>query len=295
MEYQATMLRKEFHISRIYTVHYFEYEKTYEFLGEQHDFWELVYVDRGEVLTTAGKNKFPLVQGEILFHEPGEYHNLQANGIVAPNIIIVAFECRSKEMLFFRGKKMKLSDSEKHLLSVIMKESSEAFSSPLDDTFLRKLDKRPDSLFGAEQLISVALEQLLIFLRRRGDVPSEKVVLPLNRHASQKVLDDVLRFLADNLDKKLRFKEVAEFAGMSGSALKTLFKNRIGQGVMEYFANMKMDRAKVLIREGNYNITQIAMLLGFDSIHMFSRRFKTITGMSPTEYSHSVKVEFESL
>lgn len=295
MEYKATVLKKEFHISRIYTVHYFEYEKLYGFYGEAHDFWELVYVDKGEILVTAGDRKFPLKQGEIVFHQPNEYHNLQANGIVAPNIIIVAFECRSRAMSFFRGRVTSLSDYEKHFLSVIIKEASEAFSSALDDTFLPKLEKRRGGTFGSEQLIGLSLEQLLIALRRSVTSAPGKSTSTITRRLAQDTVADVTDFLADNLGRRLRFSEVAEFAGLSGSSLKSLFRMRTGQGVMTTFANMKIDRAKVLIREGNYNITQISSLLGFDSIHQFSRRFKQMTGMSPTEYGKSVKVDFENV
>ena len=295
MQYQYTKLKKEFHISRIYTIHYFEYEKNYGFLGKKHDFWELVYVDKGEILVTAQERQFPLKQGEIVFHQPNEYHNLQANGIVAPNIIIVAFECRSPAMDFFRGRVMHLSDYEKHFLSVILKEASEAYISPLDDTFLPKLEKRTDSLFGCEQLISVSLAQLLIALRRSGMSSPRRSTTTLMKRLSQDVVAEVTDFLAENIGTKLRFSEVAEFAGMSGSSLKTIFRTQTGQGVMAYFTQMKVDRAKSLIREGNYNITQISALLGYDSIHQFSRRFKEITGMSPSEYGKSVKVEFDTV
>lgn len=295
MQYQSTKLKKEFHISRIYTVHYFEYEKGYEFLGESHDFWEIVYVDKGEIVVTAENRQFPLKQGEMVFHQPNEYHNLRANGIVAPNIIIVAFECRSPAMDFFRNKVMNLSDYEKHFLSVILKEASEAYASPLDDTFLPKLEKRKSSLFGCEQMIALSLTQLFIVLRRTAMSAPRKNETILMKRFSHDVVAEVTDFLAEHIGAKLRFSEIADFAGMSGSSLKNIFRSQTGQGVMTYFAQMKIERAKTLIREGNYNMTQIAAMLGFDSVHSFSRRFKELTGMSPREYGNSVKVEFETL
>ena len=295
VKYSATALKKEFSVSKIYSVHYFEYEKNYEFLGEKHDFWEFVYVDRGEIIATAGEQSFLLKQGEMMFHEPNEFHNLQANGVVAPNLIIVGFECRSREMEYFKKKTINLSESEKHFLSVIIKEASEAFSSPLDATFLSKIAIRDESLFGCEQLISIALEQLLISLRRSGEYRPSKSSTTLMRRLTQDTVIAVTEYLVENIGQKLRFSDVAEFAGLSESSLKSLFRARTGQGVMSYFANMKIERAKILIREGNYNITQISMMLGFDSIHLFSRRFKQIVGMSPTEYSKSVKVDFENV
>ena len=50
-----------------------------------------------------------------------------------------------------------------------------------------------------------------------------------------------------------------------------------------------MDLARQMIREHHYNFTQIADALGFSSIHYFSRQFKRITGMTPSEYASSIK------
>ncbi len=292
-DYILTSLKKEFHISKIATIHYFEYEKDYSFIGERHNFWELVYVDKGEIEVNMNGSWSRLKQGEIVFHQPNEYHNLRTNGIVAPNIIIVAFECNSRAMSFFRQKFFTLSDTEKHLLAVIIKEARHAFSSPLNDTFLKELKRAEDKFFGAEQMILLSLEHLLILLKRsyaEQPMPNSTV---LSRRTEDSVVSGVIDYLTENMGNKLTFAQIAEHAGVSATGLKITFKRQTGQSVMAYFAKMKIDKAKTLIREGNHNITQIAALLGFDSIHLLSRRFRQITGMSPTEYGKSVKVEFE--
>ena len=102
MQYTATHLKKVFTVNEIITIHYFEYEKDYKYIGEKHDFWELVYVDKGEIVIDMDSEQFRLEQGSIAFHQPDEYHNLRANGIVAPNIIIVTFKCKSPAMNFFK-------------------------------------------------------------------------------------------------------------------------------------------------------------------------------------------------
>lgn len=49
-----------------------------------------------------------------------------------------------------------------------------------------------------------------------------------------------------------------------------------------------MKEAKKLLRESNYNVTQISELLGYASIHHFSRMFKRAYGVSPTAYQSSI-------
>ena len=60
-------------------------------------------------------------------------------------------------------------------------------------------------------------------------------------------------------------------------------------GVIEFFSRMKIDFAKQLIRENDMNFTQISDFLGYSSIHYFSRQFKKLSGMTPTEYATSIK------
>ena len=49
MEYESIVLKDEITVRKIYTIHYFEYMKNFEFPGETHDFWELQCVDKGEI------------------------------------------------------------------------------------------------------------------------------------------------------------------------------------------------------------------------------------------------------
>ena len=54
-------------------------------------------------------------------------------------------------------------------------------------------------------------------------------------------------------------------------------------------SRMKIDTAKQLIRSEQMNFTQISEKLGYASIHYFSRQFKKVTGMTPSEYASSIK------
>ena len=64
-------------------------------------------------------------------------------------------------------------------------------------------------------------------------------------------------------------------------------------GVIEYFSMLKIKSAKHFIRMGSLNFTQIAEQLGYTSIHYFSRQFKKLAGMTPSEYASSVKAIME--
>src|SRR5665647_1459433 len=165
-----TTLKEEIVIKKIVTIHYFEYAKDYVFTGESHNFWELVYVDKGEIEVMADTIGYKLKQGEMIFHKPNEFHNVWANGIIAPNLVIISFECKSSTMKFFEEKILQVGDFEKNIMAEIINEAKNAYSSPLDDTFLIKLEKKKKPFFGSEQLIKIYLERMLIMLVRSGEI-----------------------------------------------------------------------------------------------------------------------------
>lgn len=77
------------------------------------------------------------------------------------------------------------------------------------------------------------------------------------------------------------------------SQLQKIFKEQCNLGIIEYFSILKINTSKELIRTKHMNFTQIAEQLGYTSIHYFSRQFKKITGMTPSEYASSIKAMAE--
>lgn len=291
MSYVKTTLKEEFNIKEIVTVHYFEFAKSYIYEGESHNFWEFVYVDKGEVEIMADTNGYKLNQGEIIFHKPNEFHNLWANGRVAPNLIVISFHCNSPSMVFFENKILSADDVGRKLLSSIVKEAKNAFSSDLSESELKKLEFRDNAIFGCEQLIKIYLEEFLINLVRRDTSITKEVRLSssVKERSDNNMTSKIIGFLQDNINNNLTFEDVCKFSNMSKTNLKTVFKEKTGTGVIEYFKSLKIEEAKRLIREEEMNFTQIADILGYSSIHYFSRHFKKATGMTLSDFAYSVK------
>ena len=71
-----TPINPVINVTAFYTVHYFNYGRKFSFEGESHNFWELVYVDRGEATIVADDKQHILRQGEAYFHKPNQFHNI---------------------------------------------------------------------------------------------------------------------------------------------------------------------------------------------------------------------------
>lgn len=293
MYYESVDLSQEIIVNKIVSIHYFEYMSNFSFPGETHDFWEFLYVDKGEVQVIADDKNFTFKKGQIIFHKPNEFHALKANGRIAPNLVVIAFHCKSSSMHFFENKIFQVNELERNLLGRIIIEAKKTYRSRLDDPYLKKLKKNTNPPFGGEQLIKISLEHFLIELVRQYTLYDS--VLPKKQlKSTKKIYDDdtcdrILKYMEISLDSKLTIGQICSDNLIGRSYLQNLFQERYQCGVIEYFSKMKIETAKQHIRDNYMNFTQIAEQLGYSSIHYFSRQFKKTAGMTPSEYSSSIK------
>lgn len=297
MEYKKLSVNKEISVDAIVTIHYFEYMSDFVFEGEAHNFWELVYVDKGEIEVFNGKCWQALKKGEVIFHKPMEFHGLKANGVIAPNLIVISFSCNSPAMTFFSGKKLFCNSFEIGLLASIIHEARTAFSSGLDDPAAGEMVLGTPQ-FASLQLIGSNLEHFLIDMCRTNhssvlDKAADIHTTFRNEGSDFLLIDNILNYFEKNIMRPLSVDMICQDNLISASKLKQLFKTYLDCGVIEYFNKMRIDYAKQLIRSSTKSVSEISDMLGYNSIHYFSRFFKKMTGMSPTEYSHSVLAKNE--
>lgn len=297
MAYNGVHLKNSISIGKIFSIHYFEYMSDFSFEGESHNFWEFICVDKGEVSVTAGTTYAILKKGDIAFHQPNEFHNVKATGEIAPNLVVISFECQDEAMDFFRKKVLKIDETELNLLANIIMEAKRCFDCRLDNPYLENMPQKEEELFGAEQMIRLHLEHLLIHMIRRYSNPivlqkklpkSATLKAPRNK-SNEEIFNRVSDYMENHLDKHVTIEQICRDNLIGRSQLQKIFKEKSGLGIIEFFSYMKIEAAKKIIRTNRMNFTQISEHLGYTSIHYFSRQFKKVTGMTPSEYASSIK------
>ncbi|WP_418666048.1 helix-turn-helix domain-containing protein [Allofournierella sp.] len=300
MAYVSTYLKKEVAISSIVTIHYFEYPCDFVFHGESHDFWEFLYVDRGGICVQAGGETHTLGPGEVIFHEPCEFHAFRATGERPPNLVVMSFFSDSSFMDYFRGGVFRLTPNERTIISRIIAAAKDCFSTPLNVPSIEKVELRDGQLAGYPQLISLYLEQFLLTIyhtRNRMQASAKHLHLSENEEqlSGEKILDQIVKYMEDHLTEKLTVPDLCTLFSLSRATLEGLFHKEKEMGAIAYFNMLKIDKAKELLRGEAMNITELSYYLSFSSLQYFSRQFKLATGMSPREYLCSVKGIAQSL
>ena len=288
--YKKTRPKTLFYIPEIVTIHYYELDKSFVFDGEQHDFWEMVYVDKGAVEIRADDKTLALNQGEILFHRPHEFHAIRALRS-NPNFFVISFVCRSPAMRLFEGYRAALSQSLRPFVSSIIAEARNSFHIPKNDVTLVKLRRRSQAKVGGEQLIKTYLEQLLILLARAVLEQQENSVSPVRESMETQLIATIKSYIQNNLAKKITMEELAGVTGYSTSYISRVFRQQCGTTIGRYITAKKISYAKELIRNHTYNFAQISDMLGFDTPQYFASTFKKETDMTPSEFKRSLDIK----
>lgn len=267
---------------------YFEFDDTFVDTVESHEMWELVYVDRGECYVVADGRRFTLSQGEICFHKPYESHLLEMKKGEYPNVLIISFNTVSRAMSYFEGCKLKVTREIKEHLATILHEATHTYVPPFSKE--HPLEKDRNGLWGSEQSILIRLELLLIELVRANRYYVDS---PRMFHDKEIITDDfcltVIGYMESRLYERMTMDELASALSFSKSYVSRRFSAVCGHPVMEYFARMKIQEAKRLIRETDLNFQEISERLMLANPHYFSALFRKYVGMTPTQYKRSCK------
>lgn len=82
----------------------------------------------------------------------------------------------------------------------------------------------------------------------------------------------------------LNVSVLSKMCGITPEYFRKIFKNFLGVSPVVYINNLKISRAKELLKSNVYSITEVALMSGFNDMSYFSREFKKAVGVSPSEY-----------
>ena len=98
-----------------------------------------------------------------------------------------------------------------------------------------------------------------------------------------------IRFMEQNIDKKLGLSDIAEEIGYSITYLSTIFRRETNYSPLSYFSHLKVTRSCEYLDQTHLKIKQIAFMLGYSDPYYFSKDFQKKMGVSPRNYRKRVK------
>lgn len=270
--YQGLDMGGGFRIHRLYTAFEEAIESDYFFVGERHDFWELVVAEQGAVGVTAGEDAWVLEAGQAVLHGPMEFHRIWYSG--APGrIIVFSFDAEglspeaAGSFCFHDTARVRklLEDTRKHFC--------------WEGIFVTGMKGQEIDA----QLCMKAWEVFLLELIRQKITAH----LPERSRPAQNYAT-IVQVLERNIHQNLSVEEIAALCSMSPISVKQTFSRYAGMGIINFYNRLKIQAAIPLLQRGDA-IQEIAAAFGFSSQNYFCTVFKRIMGMSPSQYRKNLK------
>ena len=98
------------------------------------------------------------------------------------------------------------------------------------------------------------------------------------------LIDDVILYMQQHVHQELTLQDLCDYVHYSPSRFSTLFRKKTGYAPIDYFIQLKMQKASQMLDFTNRSIKDSASTFGFDDPYYFSRRFTKAIGMSPKKY-----------
>jgi transcriptional regulator GlxA family with amidase domain len=136
-------------------------------------------------------------------------------------------------------------------------------------------------LFGAT--VQAQVKEVLCVDRVRGPDERQRVALQARFGVLQPKLTEAVTLMEANIEEPLSTDEIAQLAGISRRQLERLFKQYLGSLPSRYYLELRLQRARQLLRDTNYSIVQVGLMCGFSSGSHFSTAFGTLFGNTPRE------------
>ena len=272
-------------IGKIVTLHDLRFERDFVTQTEAHDFWELVYVEKGEVVCVFDGREEALREGEVIFYKPGLIHAHRAEGRYAPNIFVICFECKNEAIRFFEDRRMAVGKNGRRFLVSLLEEGHRTFDLPGFDPGLKKMTLLQTPTLGGQQLIKNYLELFLISLMRdEAEKDSSEAVFLPQEQFDEMISDRVIAYMKEHVTEDLSVSDICSVLHYNKSYIFRQFKKTTGSTMMVYLKQLKVQKAKELLRKTDLAVAEIADALAFESANYFSKIFKKYVGQTPSAY-----------
>lgn len=152
----------------------------------------------------------------------------------------------------------------------------------IEDLFKKLADGWNTKLPGYEFITRTLLQELLIAIYQNNNKQN-------HNYATSLKVERIIQYLHQNINNKVSLDELSEVVQLAPTYLSRAFKKTTGYSVIEFFNKIKIDKSKELMLENDKKVKEVAQALGFTDEFYFSRLFKRIEGISPSEfYSNNV-------
>lgn len=235
---------------------------------------ELVYVLKGKGDFTVGGKKIKVKSGDFLVLPPKISHSAHTIPSDPFQLIYIHFNLFSD-----RNKKYALRDQVWSEVQRIPRGLN------IEEYLIEIVNEFDNNFWGSKTVTSACMLQVITKVYRlKHNLSLNPAKLKLKNK-----IRPALDYLYEHFSEECSISYLAKMVHLHPFYFTRIFKHAIGVTPHLFLRKLRIQKAKALILNTDLSFTQIAEYVGFNSIHHFSRTFKQLEGLTPSQYFQSIK------
>ena len=231
-------------IDKIVTIHYFEFDKDFVSDYESHNFYELVYPLKNNIICNLDNKDVVLHEGEMIIYRPNIIHSIRADKKTNPNVFIISFSTKSSSIKIFENRIIKLDKKQERYIYNIIEESKITFNIPVSSPYTTKMEFNDNKPVGGLQLIKNMLEIMLInAMRAEANKIDSDVIFLINNNYKNDLSGRIIEYLNNHIYETVHIKNLENEFHYNKSYLFSVFKKQTGHTISSYFNHLKIEKA----------------------------------------------------
>lgn len=245
-----------------------------------HDFYELVYVIKGTGTHFTRTEEQSLRRGDILCITPGFYHGYKGCSSLALYNLLIGrnfIEALNDDIKKMQGFSELFNTPWNSYGRMHLHPAQRAEVEPLIER-IKTESENHSATHGSKTMATANFWYFMVLICRF--IENTALAAPQTLERIQTVLD----YIDKTLDRAVSNEELMDIANMSASTLNRYFKQSVGLAPVEYQIQQRINQACNLILATTDTMEEIAEKTGFTDANYFSRQFKKVMNMTPSEY-----------
>lgn len=247
----------------------YDYQPHWRLAEHEHDYFQMIYFISGSACASLEGRDHRVGAGSLLLIKPHCVHALSPTSLVKTLDIKFLVRNRNTRRLLLDGAEL-LENCDANIAQLFERIRHEGG------------EKRP---FYRELCGALLMEMVLLHLRESGD-HGEEVALESNQREAvgDWVVQRASQFIRENHAVDFGATDIAKVVGCSDRYIRQHFKETLGISPRRYLLEYRVHKAQDLIQFSNYMFKEIAALVGFKTVHHFTRAFHEVSGETPGEW-----------
>ncbi|MFD2615897.1 AraC family transcriptional regulator [Terrilactibacillus laevilacticus] len=250
---------------------------------------EIIYVFKGSINIGVNDEPIHVKKGEILFINGGDIHYILASS--DSERFVIQFD------LTFFQEISTMNVIEKNLRDAFsqMKNSSTEWNKTTKDKMVKIIENIQEENTKKQEgypfVIKAKLyEMMALIFREIPEKESEDTSdsqLTKTQETLEK-LDQIFSYVESHYKEGITLQDIAKYSGFSTYYFTKFFKKNTGTTFIKFLNEYRLNKAKWILLNGNYTVTEIAEMAGFTSVKTFHHLFKEVMGVSPLKYRKTI-------